>query len=191
MGRSAGRAIAGVVAFALVTGVPVMGVLVMGVSVTGALVAARAADPAIERGKYLVTIIGCGDCHTPGNLRGKPDMARFLGGSDVAFEVPGLGAFAGSNLTPDKATGIGAWTTAQIVTAVRTGTRPDGRVLAPPMPWRDFATLSTEDATAIALFLKSIPPVTHLVPGPVAPGQKVSSYLLRILPPGATAAEAR
>src|SRR5947207_10372138 len=66
---------------------------------------AIAADPAtVARGKYLVTIAGCNDCHTPGYFLGKPDMARFLGGSEVGFELPGLGVFYGPNLTPDKAT---------------------------------------------------------------------------------------
>ncbi len=156
--------------------------------VAAAMVAARADDARIERGKYLVTVIGCGDCHTPGNFLGKPDMARFLGGSDVAFEVPGLGAFAGSNITPDKETGIGNWTTEQIVTAFQHGVTPDGRELAPSMPWRDFAALSQEDATAIAVYLQSIPPVAHRSEGPFKPGEKVTSFLFRILPPGQTAA---
>ena len=59
-------------------------------------------------GKYLVTISGCNDCHTPGYFFGKPDMSRFLGGSDVGFEIPGLGVFVGPNITPDRETGIGS-----------------------------------------------------------------------------------
>jgi len=81
---------------------------------------ARAADSQIDRGKYLVTFGLCNDCHTPGYFFGKPDMAQFLGGSDVAFEIPGLGAFPGRNITPDKETGIGNWTSEQIVTALQT-----------------------------------------------------------------------
>ena len=90
----------------------------------------------IERGKYLVTLGGCHDCHTPGYFFGKPDATRYLGGSEVGFEIPGLGVFHGPNLTPDKDTGLGSWTEEQIVAAIQTGTRPDGRVLAPIMPWR-------------------------------------------------------
>jgi len=153
--------------------------------------AARAADAQVQRGEYLVTVIGCGDCHTPGTFLGKPDMTKLLGGSDVAFEVPGLGAFAGSNLTPDKATGIGDWTIEQIITAFQHGKAPDGHELAPSMPWRDFAALSPEDATAIAVYLKSIPAVSHRVAGPFKPGQRVTSFLYRIVPPGATAAPAK
>ncbi|MFN3281910.1 MAG: hypothetical protein ACK40I_09645, partial [Tabrizicola sp.] len=73
----------------------------------------------IDHGRYLVTIMGCTDCHTPGHFLGQPDMARFLGGSDVGFEIPGLGTFHGPNLTPDP-TGLGAWSEAEIVTAIRT-----------------------------------------------------------------------
>ena len=82
---------------------------------------ARADDAQIARGKYLVGIAGCNDCHTPGYFFGKPDMARFLGGSDVGFEIPGLGVFVGRNITPDKETGIGNWTDDEIITALQTG----------------------------------------------------------------------
>jgi mono/diheme cytochrome c family protein len=152
--------------------------------------AARADDAEVARGKYLVTIGGCNDCHTPGYFFGQPDMNRYLGGSDVAFEIPGLGAFVGRNITPDKETGIGDWTTEQIVTALQTGVRPDGRELAPIMPWHAFANLTAEDVNSIAAFLKTIPPVSHEVPGPFGPGEKVSAFLFRILPPGETAAAA-
>lgn len=123
----------------------------------------------IERGKYLVAIMGCSDCHTPGGLSPKPDMTRYLGGSDVDFNLAGIGVFAPPNLTPDNATGLGSWTTEQIVTAITTGVRPDGRVLAPAMPWADFAHLTKGDAEAVAAYLKSIPPVTHKAPGPRPP----------------------
>ena len=64
---------------------------------------AGAADPAaIARGKYLVTIASCNDCHTPGYFLGKPDMARFLAGSEVGFEMPGLGVFHGPNRRPTR-----------------------------------------------------------------------------------------
>ena len=147
-------------------------------------------DAQFARGKYLVTLGGCTDCHTPGYFLGQPDMDRYLGGSDVAFEMPGLGAFIGRNITPDKETGIGDWTVDEIVTSIRTGTRPDGRILAPIMPYHGLASLSDDDAMAIAEFLKSIKPVHHEVPGPFGPGETVPTLMFRILPPGATAAEA-
>ncbi|HTX50834.1 MAG TPA: cytochrome c [Caulobacteraceae bacterium] len=122
----------------------------------------------VERGKYLVSVIGCSDCHTPGGLSPKPDLTRFLGGSDLGFSLPGLGYFVPPNLTPDKATGLGSWTADQIVAAVTAGVAPDGRMLAPAMPVSDFKNLSKSDAYAIAAYLKSLPPVSRKVPGPGA-----------------------
>jgi mono/diheme cytochrome c family protein len=150
----------------------------------GFLWQAQAADRAqIERGKYLVTLGGCVDCHTPGYFFGKPDMTRMLGGSEVGFEIPGLGVFHGPNLTPDNATGLGAWSEKEIVTAIQTGKRPDGRELAPIMPWRAFAELKRDDAQAIAAFLKSLPPVNNKVPGPFGPSEAPSAFVMKIVPP--------
>ena len=147
-------------------------------------VVAQAADPAtVARGKYLVTIASCHDCHTPGYFLGKPDTARYLGGSDVGFELPGLGTFLGPNLTPDKETGLGKWTDAQIVAAIQTGVRADGRMLAPIMPYHAFANFTPQDVQAIVAFLRTIPPVQHKVEGPFGPGQKANVYIMRIVPP--------
>jgi mono/diheme cytochrome c family protein len=152
--------------------------------------AAMADDSQITRGKYLVTLGGCNDCHTPGYFLGNPDTSRFLGGSDVGFEIPGQGVFVGSNITPDKKTGIGSWTREQIVKAMQVGERPDGRILAPIMPWHAFATLTADDAMAIAAFLQSLNPVSNQTPGPFKPGEKVSTFVFRMMPPGETAAAA-
>jgi mono/diheme cytochrome c family protein len=153
----------------------------------GALLAtARAADPQIERGKYLASFGGCMDCHTRGYFFGKPDMANYLAGSEVGFEIPGLGVFHGPNLTPDKETGLGNWTSEQIVAALQKGVRPDGRVLAPIMPWRALANLTKEDALAIAAYLKSLPPVRNKVPGPFGPTEKPTSFVMKIVPPEGT-----
>jgi mono/diheme cytochrome c family protein len=133
--------------------------------------------------QILVKLGGCNDCHTPGYFLGKPDTARFLGGSDVGFEVPGLGTFVGRNLTPDKDTGLGNWTKEEIITAFQTGVRSDGRVLGPPMPWRSYAGLTQSDANAIAEYLRSLPPVQQAIPGPFGPGEKVRVLRLTILPP--------
>jgi mono/diheme cytochrome c family protein len=151
-----------------------------------ALLPGRAADrKQIERGKYLVEFGGCMDCHTPGYFFGKPDPARYLGGSEVGFEIPGLGIFHGPNLTPDKETGLGAWSADDIVRAIQTGTRPDGRVLAPIMPWRAFANLTKADALAIAEYLKSLPPVQNKVAGPFGPTEKPTSFVMKVVPPEA------
>ena len=151
---------------------------------------ADAASPQVARGKYLVTIAGCNDCHTPGYFLGKPDMTRYLGGSDVGFEIPGRGVFIGRNITPDKETGIGKWTKKQIVTALQTGTTPSGYILDPIMPWHAFAHFTKRDVYAIASYLKTIKPVHHEVPGPFGPGQKVPTFFMRILPPGQVVANA-
>jgi mono/diheme cytochrome c family protein len=148
---------------------------------------ARAESP-VERGQYLVILAGCNDCHTPGFFLGKPDTAKYLGGSDVGFEIPGLGVFPGRNITPDKATGIGNWTDEQIATALTSGKRPDGRQLAPIMPYASFTHMTKDDVAAVVAFLRSIPPVKNEVAGPFKPGDKVSIFTFRILPPGETAA---
>jgi mono/diheme cytochrome c family protein len=142
-------------------------------------------DAAVARGKYLVTLGGCQDCHTPGHFFGKPDMTRALGGSEVGFEIPELGTFYGPNLTPDKATGLGGWTDAQVIAALQTGKRPDGRMLAPIMPWRALAVLTKEDAQAVVAYLRSLPPVSNKVPGPFGPGETPTSFVSKIVPPGA------
>src|SRR5271165_7420523 len=80
---------------------------------------ALADEAQVARGRYLVTIAGCSDCHTPGALIGSPDMKRYLGGSDVGFSIPGEGVLVGNNLTPDAETGLGNWTADQVVTAIR------------------------------------------------------------------------
>ena len=150
--------------------------------------AASAADPQVERGKYLVTIAGCNDCHTPGYFLGKPDFSRTLAGSDVEFAIPGLGAFVGRNLTPDKETGLGNWTDDQIISAITAGIRPDGRKLAPVMPWQELSHLTSDDAHAIAAYLKSLPPVKNAVPGPFGP-KETPSTLVFVIVPGAVYAK--
>jgi mono/diheme cytochrome c family protein len=143
---------------------------------------ASADDAQIERGRYLIVIAGCSDCHTPGALLGAPDMKRYLGGSDVGFAIPGAGVFVGENLTPDKETGLGDWTREQIIAAIRTGKTPEGRDLSPVMPYAAFSHLTDADAEAIAAFLKSLPPVSNKVKnfGPKAP---VTVNVSAVLPP--------
>ena len=140
------------------------------------------AQDQVARGKYLATFGGCHDCHTPGYFFGKPDEKRALSGSEVGFEIPGLGVFHGPNLTPDPETGLGNWSIGQIVTTLQTGKRPDGRELAPSMPWRAFASLTKDDATAIAVFLKSLPPVKNKVPGPFGPTEKPTGFVMKVMP---------
>jgi mono/diheme cytochrome c family protein len=143
---------------------------------------ALAADSQVERGKYLVTISGCNDCHTPGYFLGKPDFSRTLAGSEVGFTIPGLGAFVGRNLTPDKETGLGSWTDDQIISAFTAGVRPDGRRLAPIMPWQELAHLTSDDAHAIVAYLRSLPPIKNPVPGPFGPKETPTTLVFVIVP---------
>jgi mono/diheme cytochrome c family protein len=155
------------------------------VSIIGtALLTAKAADSEIDRGKYLVSVM-CASCHTPGYALGQPDRNRYLAGGSVGFEARGRGVFHPPNLTPDDETGLGTWTTQQIVTAVQTGVRPDGRELVGFMPWRLFANLTPSDAAAIAAFLKTLPPVKNKVPGPFGPDEKPTSFVFKLVPPDA------
>ncbi|WP_439576406.1 c-type cytochrome [Elioraea sp.] len=134
--------------------------------------AAQNADPGtLARGQYLAAIMDCGGCHTGGALIGKPDPALALAGSAIGFQIPEVGTFYPPNLTPDRETGLGAWSVAEIVAAVRTGVRPDGRILVPIMPWHAYAALTDADAAALAAYLKSIPPVRNATPPITGPSE--------------------
>lgn len=129
----------------------------------------------LERGEYLTTIMGCNDCHTPGTLHGQPDFQRKLSGSELGWVGP-WGTTYARNLTPDAETGIGAWSEDDIVKTIRTGQRADGTPVLPPMPWPMYTNLTDEDAYAIAAYLKSLPAVTHKVPGVLPPGTKPGKH---------------
>jgi mono/diheme cytochrome c family protein len=143
---------------------------------------ARAESP-VERGKDLVGIMDCTGCHTTGALAGQPDPAKFLAGSDIGFEIPGLGIFYPPNLTGDVETGLGSWSAEDIVTLLRTGARPDGREVAPIMAWRSYSTLTDADVQAVAAYLKSLPAVSHAVPEIVGPGEKASAPYMTVAMP--------
>jgi cytochrome c553 len=123
-------------------------------------VQARSAEAPVERGSYLVNTIGaCGNCHgrdASGNLY--PDGS--LAGGFVFDEIePDLGHVIGPNITPDTDSGIGKWSVADIVMALRNGKRPDGSIIGPPMPIPVYGQLADRDATAIAAYLLSLPAV--------------------------------
>ncbi|HVH80652.1 MAG TPA: c-type cytochrome, partial [Stellaceae bacterium] len=147
------------------------------------------AESLVERGKYLASFSGCDHCHTPGYFLGKPDAAREFSGSDVGFKVGDLGIFVGPNLTSDKETGLGAWTDEQIATVLTTGERPDGRILAPIMPWRSFAKMTKPDVAALVAYLRNLPPINHRVLGPFGPDEKPPIFVMRLTPPEGMAAK--
>jgi mono/diheme cytochrome c family protein len=126
-----------------------------------AATAARAETP-VERGRYLVeTIAGCGNCHTPRGPGGAFAADKHMAGGFVIDEKP-FRAVA-SNITPDKETGVGAWTDAQLAKAIREGIRPDGSLIGPPMPFGLYRKLSDSDLTAIVAYLRKLKPVKNTV----------------------------
>ena len=131
------------------------------------------ANPAvIARGSYLARITGCIGCHTPRTHDGDVVEARLMSGGDHPI-AGNLGRVFPPNVTPDKATGLGNWTAADIAKAIKTGRTPDDRVLSTAMPWRtQFGNLTESDALAIALYLKSLPPIRDTVPAPITPSGK-------------------
>jgi len=147
----------------------------------------------VDRGKYLVTSIGCDDCHTPFKMGAngpEPDMSRRLSGHPEDMKLPPppkpqgpwLRAFAATNtawagpwgisytanLTPDQNTGLGVWTEEMFVAAIRDGKHMGkGRPILPPMPWQAFRNFSDDDLKAIFAFLRTLTPITNHVPDAV------------------------
>jgi len=114
---------------------------------------------AVARGEYIVRNAAvCGGCHAASER--DPD-GPLSGGRE--FHNWRIGVARASNLTPDDATGLGSWSDAEIVRALRNGQRKDGRLLAPVMPYEWFHAMSDEDAFAVARYLKSLPAVRNEV----------------------------
>ncbi|MEJ0093854.1 MAG: cytochrome c [Methylocella sp.] len=158
--------------------------LVAAAALAGACVqTAFAAASDIDRGRYLVSIMDCQTCHTDGAFIGKPDLRHPLAGSSIGHQVDGLGTFWPPNLTPDDKTGLGTWSIKDIANAIQKGLRPDGRELAPAMPWRSYSNLTETDADAIAAYLKSLPPTASTVRQPVAPDAPVTTAVVRVQQP--------
>ena len=137
---------------------------------TQAATALAADSDLMARGKYLVTAIDCAQCHgdpkvilDPQALT-KPESVNvpFIGGRE--FDAGPLGTFYAPNLTGDPDTGLGDWTTDQIVNALRNGVDNQGQTIAPLMPYNYFHGMSDDDAKAIAVYLKTLPPVKNQAP---------------------------
>lgn len=113
----------------------------------------------VARGEYIVrNVASCGGCHAADQR--DPD-GPLSGGAE--FKDWRLGTIRAANLTADSATGLGTWTDAEIVRALRNGERKDGRLLAPVMPYEWLHEMSDVDALAVARYLKTLPPVRHEV----------------------------
>jgi mono/diheme cytochrome c family protein len=127
--------------------------------------AALAETPA-ERGAYLVnTVMTCQNCHTPKGPGGVPQLDKDLSGG-LTFDEPPFKVTA-SNITPDKETGIGAWSDADIKKALVQGVRPNGVPLAAVMPTGFYGMLTPGDLDAIVAHLKTLKPVSNKVPDPI------------------------
>jgi mono/diheme cytochrome c family protein len=155
----------------------------------------------IKQGAYFVNAGGCNDCHSPKVFTAKgpiPDETKLLSGAPQDSKVPEIPAgiigpdkwgglcsndmttWAGpwgvsfaANITPDNLTGIGAWTEASFIAAMRTGKHLGaGRDILPPMPWPGLAQLNDSDLKAIFAYLKSVKPIRNQVPQPIPPPGK-------------------
>ena len=135
-----------------------------------------AADAALmARGKYLMEgPVACGNCHFARNEKGEPLLARGLSGG-MPFDEPVFKAYA-ANITPDRETGIGKWTDAQLAKAIREGVRPDKSVIGPPMPIEYYRHLSDRDLAAIIAYLRAQPAVGNDVPKSVFKMPLPASY---------------
>jgi cytochrome c553 len=152
----------------------------------------------VERGKFLVSLGGCEDCHSP-KLMGPHgpvfDTTKTLSGSPAGMPIPEIPpgvlgpdkwgaltsndftAWAGPwgisftrNLTPDKETGLGSWTEAMFIKALRTGKdMGEGRPILPPMPWELIGKLPDNDLKAIFAYLQSLPPIKNAIHDPIPP----------------------
>jgi hypothetical protein len=152
----------------------------------------------VERGAYLVTMMGCNDCHTPWKMGAQgpePDMTRALTGhpQDMVLPPPPPAAgpwlwhgaatntaFAGpwgvsftANLTPDPETGLGKWTEDMFIATMRTARHQGkGRPILPPMPVKMIGKANDEDLKSIFAFLQSLAPVKNRVPAPIDPPEQ-------------------
>jgi hypothetical protein len=164
----------------------------------GSIAHAQAQQTPADRGKYLADTGGCHDCHTPKKMGPKGpevDLTRMLSGSSADAKLPpppklaegpwaavatwDLTTWSGpwgisyaANLTPDAETGLGGWTEAIFVSAIRSGKHMgSGRPLLPPMPWETISKLTDADLKALFAYLRTVPPVKNRVPLPAPPAK--------------------
>jgi hypothetical protein len=146
----------------------------------------------VQRGEYLVTVSGCHDCHSPKAKPAsmEPDHTRLLSGRPATTPPPAkpvnmgeitasgdLTAWYGpwgisytANITPHPKTGIGTrYTEASFIKTMRTGKKPEGEPLLPPMPWETAAKFTDSDLKAIWAYLKTVKPIDNFVRNAAAP----------------------
>src|SRR6187200_257786 len=136
-----------------------------GIALAGAANAQSANGDLIKRGDYLVNgILTCGNCHTPKGPQGDIMDKDFSGG--LSWDEPPFKVTA-PNITPDKETGIGTWTDAQIKTLMRTGIRPNDVHIAMIMPTGFYHVMTDPDLDAVVAYLRTLKPVSNRVADPI------------------------
>ncbi|PSO30568.1 cytochrome c [Bradyrhizobium sp. MOS002] len=129
------------------------------------LMSPASGETLVERGAYLAgSVMVCHNCHTPRGPQGL-DLSRALSGGSQVFDEPAF-KVSGSNITPDKDTGIGNWTDADLKRFLVSGVRPNGTRVAPIMPTAFYTVLTARDLDALAAYLRSVPAVHHDTPAP-------------------------
>lgn len=132
----------------------------------------------LARGAYVAAIAGCTTCHTPLMADGQlHDPSRELAGTEL--HVPGGMTVQVPNISPDADTGIGKWSDAQIIKAIREGVRPDGSRLAPLMPYPFYNRMTDADAASLVAYIRSEPPIQNRV----ARNQNLSMQPVTVTPP--------
>lgn len=134
----------------------------MGLLIVSTAVGAPGSAARVERGRYLATLCECFACHSP--LQ-KADyeipQEGMLGAGDVIDEAQRKVA---PNLTPDRETGAGTWSDAQLARAIREGVGHDGRRLSLAMPYDYYSVMTDADVAAVIAYLRSLPAVRHALP---------------------------
>ncbi len=139
-----------------------LALLIPGALLLAALAGPVRAETALERGTYLMSsVAACGNCHTQQTPNGPLAGMELAGGQKIEEE---FGAAFTAHITPDPETGIGKWTDAQIMTAIREGKRPDGSIIGPPMPVALYRGMADEDVAGIAAYLRQVKPISNKVP---------------------------
>jgi cytochrome c553 len=117
---------------------------------SGAWIASASAQGDAKRGEYLAKAGGCLGCHTDD----KQDAVPYTGGR--ALKTP-FGKFYGPNITPHQQAGIGSWTEADFMRAMRHGRRPDGANYFPAFPYPSFTSIADSDLRNLWAYLRTLP----------------------------------
>lgn len=140
--------------------------VIVSVAALAATAGGAHAQTPLERGSYLVNaVMACDGCHTPRTPAGFVMEKRFSGGSQTWDEA--AYTVKGSNITPDRETGIGSWSEADLKRVLRDGIRPSGVPVAPQMPFVFYKILTPGDLDAVVTYIRSVAPVRNQVQPPV------------------------